>query len=129
MTLNDPTCRICSSVDINSDKESLSGEAPELSKLTEQPGFKIFHQNVRGLYGTKDEISNILSKNSINIFGVTETFLTVNQLTTSVEIPGYSFEYKIRESGVGGGAGAYVKNGTPYVRRYDLEEKILNVFG
>ena len=79
-------------------KQSLS----ELESLCRLPGLKMIHQNIRGLFGKKDHIHDILSAFSINIFAVTELFLTQDIPSSFVDIPGYTFVRKIRKSGVGG---------------------------
>ena len=97
----------------------------ELECLCHQKGLKLVHQNIRGIFGKKDEIIDILNSFSINIFGVTETFLTERIPTSFLKITGYTLERKDRSSGIGGGVGVYIKDGTPYVRRYDLEDSFL----
>ena len=61
----------------------------------------------------------MLFNNKINILSLSEKFLS-NDVHTSIGIGGYSFEYKNRRK-PGGGIGAYVKDGIPYIRREDLE--------
>ena len=89
-------------------------------------GFSILHQNIRGLTGKKDLLADILYNNKINILALSETFLS-HETFTDVQIGGYSFEYKNRKS-AGGGIGAYIKDGTPYTRREDLECEELEMF-
>ena len=40
----------------------------------------------------------------------------------NAEIRGYAFESKTRQNGTGGGVGAYIKDGVPYIRKVDLEK-------
>jgi len=55
------------------------------------------------------------------LFGVTETLLTATILSSFVNIYGYCFERKDRVNN-GGGTGVYIKNGSSYNRREDLEK-------
>jgi hypothetical protein len=96
---------------------------PELERLSNTRGFKILHQNIRGLFGKKDIVSQILATNIINIFCVSETFITSDTPACCVNITGYSYEKKCRLKGSGGGIGVYIKDGTPYTRRSDLENE------
>lgn len=84
--------------------------------------FNIAHQNVCGLFTKKDFLVDFLNTNNVNLFGVTETLLNGSLLTSFLGIDGYSFERKDRD-GKGGGVGVYIKNGTDYTRRLDLETK------
>ena len=95
----------------------------ELESLYHQKGLKVVHQNVRGLFSKKDELYNILKQYPVDIFGVTESFLSVCIPTSFLKITGYVFERRDRTSGIGGGVGAYIKEGTPYIRRKDLEHE------
>ena len=84
------------------------------------------HQNIRGLFVRKMlYISHILGINTINIFSVSETFTTIDTPACWFDIAGYSYEQKCRPCGTGGGIGVYIRNGTPYIRRFDLEGKNL----
>ena len=82
-------------------------------------GFSIFHHNIRGLTGTKDLITDMLFNNKVSILSLSETYFS-NDVYTSISIGGYSFECKNRRQ-PGGGIGAYVKDGIPYIRREDVE--------
>ena len=95
----------------------------ELKSLCQLKGLKVVHQNIRGLFRNRDEIIDILNNFSINIFGVTETFLTPIFPSSFLKITGYALERRDRTSGIGGGVSAYIKDGTPFVRRHDLEDE------
>ena len=107
------------------DIESCPG--PDMANFLNTKGFSMFHQNIRGLHGKKDIISDILYNNSkIDIFSLSETFISLTDLFDA-EIRGYHFESKPRQNGTGGGVGAYVKDGIPYTRRMDLERDDLEL--
>ena len=82
-------------------------------------GFSVLHQNIRGMEGKMDLVADFLFNIKINIFSLSETFLS-HIYFTDVEIGGYSFEYKNRKQ-IDGGVGAYIREGIPYKRRKDLE--------
>ena len=124
--INNIICKTCKqSSTPNPNPVSTKRSIKELECLCHQKGLKLVHQNVRGIFGKKDEIIDILNSFSINIFGVTETVLTERIPTNFLKITGYTLERKDRPSGIGGGVGVYIKDGTPYVRRYDLEDSCL----
>ena len=82
-------------------------------------GFFVLNQNIRGIEGKKDLVADFLFNNKVNIFSLSETFLSHKNFT-DVEIGGYGFKYKNRKQ-IGGGVGAYIREGIPYTRRKDLE--------
>ena len=93
---------------------------PELKGLCSQKGLKICHQNIRGLQGKFDEVSQILNNNKIEIFFLSELFL--NNINSKFIIPGYEFLRKDRKTGSGGGVGIFIRTELNYKRRRDLEE-------
>ena len=58
-------------------------------------GFSVLHRNIRGMEGKKDLAADFLFNNKVNIFSLSETFLSHKNFT-DVEIGGYSFEYQQR---------------------------------
>ena len=82
-------------------------------------GFSVLHQSIRVMEGKKDLVADVLFNNKLNIFSLSETFLSHKNFT-DVEIGGYGFNYKNRKQ-IGGGVGAYIREGIPYTRRKDLE--------
>ena len=82
-------------------------------------GFSVLHQNIKGMEGKNDSVADFLFNNKVNIFSHSETFLSHENLT-DVETGGYSFEYKNHKQ-IGGGIGAYVREGILYTKRKDLE--------
>ena len=107
------TCNACTPQrQPNHEANPMKRSLKELESLCRLPGLKMIHQNIRGLFGKKDQIHDILATFSVNIFGITELFLTQDIPSSFVEIPGYTFVRKSRKSGIGGGVGAYIKDGT-----------------
>ena len=82
-------------------------------------GFSVLHQNIREMEGKKDLVADFLFSNKVNIFSLRKTFLSHKNLT-DVEIGGYSFEYKNHKR-IGGGVGAYIRQGIPCTTGKDLE--------
>ena len=82
-------------------------------------GFSVLHQNIREMEGKKDLVADFLFSNKVNIFSLSKTFLSHKNLT-DVEIGGYSFEYKNHKR-IGGGVGAYIRQGIPCTTGKDLE--------
>ena len=64
-----------------------------LQDLLTKQGFSVFHKNIRRMEGKKDLVADFLFNNKVNIFSLSETFLSHKNFT-DVEIGGYSFEYK-----------------------------------
>ena len=85
-----------------------------------QNDFTIGHQNIRGLWGKKDLLSEFLHDKNIKIFGVTESLLKSSIPSVMCKIRGYSFQRRDRGKN-GGGVGVYIKDGIDYLRRPDLE--------
>ena len=78
-----------------------------LQDLLTTKGFSVLHQSVRGMEGKKDLAADFSFDNKVNIFLLSETFLSHKNFT-DVEIGGYSFKYKNRKQ-IGGGIGAYIR--------------------
>ena len=93
----------------------------KLQDLCSKKGLKLLHQNTRGLEGSFDELKNILLRNKIDIFGLTEIFVNEILPESMFSIPGYTFIRIDRNSGSGGRVGLYIRNGIDYTRRTDLE--------
>ena len=96
---------------------------PTLENLFQCKGFSILHQNIRGLVSKKDLLVDIsFNYSSIDILGLSETW-TLPDCMYDLEISGYKFERRDRLSGFGGGVGAYIRDGVPYIPRFDLEKE------
>ena len=81
----------------------------------------MLHQNIRGLSGKRDLLAELLfNHRSVDILGLSKTWTKPDSID-DLNIPGYNYERKDRVSGTGGGVGAFIKDGVPYIRRYDLE--------
>ena len=103
----------------------------DINKLCKNRGLKFFHINVHGLQGNFDELQNILVNSKIDIFALTEIFINALTATSEFDIPGYTFLYKIRENGIGGGVGIYIRNNIHFIIRedfYDPERVRADVF-
>ena len=100
----------------------LAGDIEKCPGPWKKNDFSIAHQNICGLSGKIDLLSLYVLNNEINIFGVTETFLTDKIPSSLVNIDSYNFERKDRKA-AGGGVAVYVKNCVNYVRRNDLESE------
>ena len=98
----------------------ITGNIEIASKPWRNKDFKIVHQNIRGLFTKKELLEYFITENNIQIIGVTETLLNEHIPSQPVNINGYNFERRDRESS-GGGVGAYIKKGIEYLRRFDLE--------
>lgn len=92
---------------LSGDIETCPGprELPELSKLLDQRGMHLVHQNVRGLFSNKDYVSEIIeSFEGIHVFALTETHLNNDyDYGHLFDIQGFGFESKPRSNGSGGG--------------------------
>ena len=97
------------------DIETCSGPTQTYTGLQDfltTKGFSVLNQNIRGMEGKKDLVADFLFNNKVNIFSLSETFLSHKNFT-DVEIGGYGFNYKNRKQ-IGGGVGAYIREGIPY---------------
>ena len=93
---------------------------------------KIAHLNINGLLNKLPEVHNILDQASFDILGISETHLREDIPDEWININGYSFVRRDRDSGPGGGVSIYFKaNLTAYlVTRWNcthLEAAWLNV--
>ena len=80
--------------------------------------------NVCCLQNKVDEVDAFLSKNSIQILGVAETWLKPSITNGEVTIPNYKLYRKDRTSQEGGGVGIYYHNTLQVHRRPDLENEL-----
>ena len=94
----------------------------DLKKICKNKGLKIFHQNIRGLHGKFDEVSDLLTNNRIDVLCLTELFLNKIISSTVFNIPGFTFLRKDRHRGSGGGVGIYIRQEINFTRRQDLED-------
>ena len=107
-------------IELNPGPDSINN-ITKLEDLCSKKGLKLLHQNIRGLQGSFDELKNILLRNKIDVFGLTEIFVNKILPDSMFSIPGYTFIRIDRNSGSGGGVGVYIRNGIDYTRRIGLE--------
>ena len=99
----------------------LAGDVERCPGPWKQQNFTIVHQNIRGLFGKKDLLTEYIVKNNFKLFAVTETLLNSSTPSAFVNCNGYLFERRDRGHPGGGGVGFYIKNGIDYTRRIELE--------
>ena len=58
--------------------------------MASQKGFKMFHLNIRSLVNKHDQLKIELEKSRIDIFSISETWLTAGVDSNILQIPGYS---------------------------------------
>ena len=94
---------------------------PGLQKLISKHGSKIIHQNIRGLLCHKHFVSELLDNfQTIYLVAPSEPY-TASDDNPHLQIPGYKFETRHRETGQEGGVSFNLLKNVPYQRRYDLE--------
>ena len=85
-------------------------------------GLHIGSLNIQNILPKLDELKYILSqKNTCDVLGIVETFLTSNTNKNELCITNFNFERRDRESKNGGGVLVFIRNTIPYKRRFDLE--------
>jgi hypothetical protein len=85
-------------------------------------GLHISLLNIQHLLPKLDEVKLLLNQeNSVNIFGLCETFLTSSVSNDDLNIYGFVFERKDRCVKSGGGILVYLSDDIPFIRRTDLE--------
>lgn len=70
----------------------------------------VAHLNVRSLYTGFNEFQNLIIENNYDVVAVTETWLTNNIPSHTVNVNGYNFVRKDRNGSRGGGVAFYVKD-------------------
>ena len=81
------------------------------------------HLNVNRLYNKLDSIRELLSKSSLDVLTITESWLTLDILDSEIDIDGYTAVRKDRvftNKFQDGGIIVYIKNGINYTVRSDL---------
>ena len=80
------------------------------------------HLNTQSMVSTFNEFLLTVNRYPLDIITLSETWLKDNHLLMEyVSIPGYTTEFRNRESIKGGGCGAYIKENINYKRRRDIE--------
>ena len=97
-------------------------QVPELDQLFSCKGFKIFHQNVRGLHAHLELITEFLTeRKNTDILTLSETHTQDTDNFLVFDIPAFTFIGKSRKSEEGGGVGIYIANKHDFIHREDLE--------
>ena len=91
------------------------------SSWPRQEGFRICHININHIINKIDEISHILFSNNLDIFGVSESRLNVNNNDDEIQIPGYFAERRDSSLIHHTGLCVFIKCDIQYTRRKDLE--------
>ena len=101
---------------------------PTVTQSTNLPtirGFKISHLNVRSITHKMDSIRLLLKDNTLDIFTVSETWLSPKVTDAEITIPGYSVVRKDRNSR-GGGVAMFIRDGIPFKTRMDITDSNTN---
>lgn len=72
---------------------------------------KIAHINSQSLIGNIDEVRSIFSHQTVDLIGISETWLKPTVLSHEVALPGFKLLRNDRTNKRGGGVGIYVRNG------------------
>ena len=86
-------------------------------------GLRIGHLNVNRLYNKLDQIKELLTELSLDILGISETWLTADILNNDLHIQGYTLTRRDRQPGSksqGGGLAVFIKDGVNFKVRSDL---------
>ena len=86
-------------------------------------GLRIGHLNVNRLYNKLDQIKELLTELSLDILGISETWLTADILNNELHIQGYTLTRRDRQPGSksqGGGLAVFIKDGVNFKVRSDL---------
>ena len=102
---------------------------PTVTQSTNLPtirGFKISHLNVRSITHKMDSIRLLLKDNyTLDVFTVSETWLSPKVTDTEITIPGYSVVGKDRNSR-GGVVAMFIRDGIPFKTRMDRTDNNTN---
>lgn len=98
--------------------------------------FKLANINIRSLFTGFHEFNNLIQSNSFSVIGVTETWLSRDIMSATVNIQNYKF-FRCDRPSRGGGVGLYVKSSLnctvvysssdPDLEQLWLKVKLLNV--
>ena len=96
----------------------------EVNSFLEARRLKVFHQNINGLLHKLACVELMMKKtmNKPDILGITETHLHEGILDKELEVDGYTFIWKDRKNGAGGGVGCFVRTDI-YWRRSRISRK------
>jgi exonuclease III len=90
-------------------------------------GLHIYHHNVCSLFSKLDELRHLLrtSIKCVDVYGVTETHLSLSISDCVLSVPGYNLHRRDRLQNKYGGVAAYVSHKLCAERRKDLESEHL----
>ena len=86
-------------------------------------GFKVAHYNINHLEPKINQLRYLIFNewNTLDVLGVSETFLNSTYNDSEVNVDGYSILRKDRQHKCGGGLVVYIRNTMKYERLYNLE--------
>ena len=94
-----------------------------LKEFAKMRGLKIIHQSINGLMRKLGMVDILLKETdrAIDIFAITETHLSRDIKDGELNLDNYTFVWKDRETGIGGGVGCFIREDIKWQRRIDLE--------
>ena len=101
----------------------MSTDPHEQCRWFNAKGLNVAYLNVNRLMCKLDLIKLCIDQQSIDIFGIGETFLDFNIDDSTLQVHHYFLERGDRIGKVGGGLVCFIKNNLNYKRRYDLEDE------
>ena len=105
-----PKCAVKLLLILAGDVELCPGPNTGLGNLLQYKGFSMLHQNIRGLSGKRDLLTELLfNHSSVDILGLSETWTKPDSID-DLSIPGYNYERKDTVAGSGGGVGMFIKD-------------------
>ena len=114
---------------LGGDIEICPGPQNTLSDICNNRGFKIVHQNVRGILSNHHLLESFVNKteSKIDVIGVSETHVTDGDIcenSSLYSLPGYVFLQRNRNVDAGGGVGIFLKHEIKFKHIYDLENHL-----
>ena len=105
-------------------KKGLLSQNNKLNFEFKGNGLHVAYVNIQHLLPKLDEITcKLAENNSVDIFGMVETFLHNDVADNTLRITNFNIERNDRLHKRGGGVIVYIKNNITYRRRYDLESE------
>ena len=92
-------------------------------------GFKIVHQNIRGILSNHHLLESFVNKteSKIDVICVSETHIKEGDICDNsnlYSLPGYVFLQRNRNVGTGGGVGIFLRHEIKFKRRYDFQNHL-----
>ena len=113
---------ICLSNDVSLNPGPTGRQSTNLPTIR---GFKISHLNVRSITHKMDSIRLLLKDNTLDVFTVSETWLSPKVTDAEITIPGYSVVRKDRNSR-GVGVAMFIRDGIPFKTGMDITDNNTN---